>query len=172
MRLLLRHYSDVIMGAMASQITSRTIVDSTVYSGADQRKNQSSASLAFVRGIHRWPANSPHNGQQRGKCFLLMTSSWLNSFAILPWRNPLFMWFLGSYVTAIKVQAMQMLWEITMTSSTVRLPQLTGKSIVSSKTFRVRNKEYIIVSLDKWINKHVRFLSVNGTCWPVTITQY
>ena len=48
------------MGAMASQITSLTIVYSTVYSGADQRKHQSSASLAFVRGIHRWPVNSPH----------------------------------------------------------------------------------------------------------------
>ena len=54
------HYSDVIMGAMASQITSRTIVYSTVYSGADQRKRQSSASLAFVRRIHRGPVNSPH----------------------------------------------------------------------------------------------------------------
>ena len=54
------HYSDVIMGAMASQITRLTIVYPTVYSGADQRKHQSSASLAFVRGIHRWPANSPH----------------------------------------------------------------------------------------------------------------
>ena len=57
------HYSDVIMGAMASQITRLTIVYSTVYSGADQRKHQSSASLAFVRGIHRWPVNSQHNWQ-------------------------------------------------------------------------------------------------------------
>ena len=56
---LVRHYSDVIMGAMAFQITSLTIFFSTVYSGADQRKHQSSASLAFVRGIHRWPVNSP-----------------------------------------------------------------------------------------------------------------
>ena len=47
------HYTDVIMSTMASQITSLTIVYSTVYSGADQRKHQSSASLAFVRGIHR-----------------------------------------------------------------------------------------------------------------------
>ena len=53
------HYSDVIMGAMASQITSLTIFYSTVYSGADQRKHQSSASLAFMRGIHRSPVNSP-----------------------------------------------------------------------------------------------------------------
>ena len=54
------HYDDVIMGARASQITSLTIVYSTVYSDADQRKHQSSASLAFVRGIHRGPVNSPH----------------------------------------------------------------------------------------------------------------
>ena len=52
------HYSDVTMGAMASRITSLPIVYLTVYSGADQRKHQSSVSLAFVRGIHRWPVNS------------------------------------------------------------------------------------------------------------------
>ena len=55
-----RHYSDVMISAMASQITSLTIVFSTVNSGAYQRKYQSSVSLAFVRGIHRWPRNSPH----------------------------------------------------------------------------------------------------------------
>ena len=48
------------MGAIASQITSLIIVYSTVYSDADQRKHQSSASLAFVWGIHRGPVNSPH----------------------------------------------------------------------------------------------------------------
>ena len=54
------HYNDVIMGAIASQITSLTIVYSTVYSDADQRKHQRSASLAFVRVNHRGPVNSPH----------------------------------------------------------------------------------------------------------------
>ena len=54
------HYIDVIMGATVSQITSLTIVYSTVYSGEEQRKHQSSASLAFVRGIRRWPVNSKH----------------------------------------------------------------------------------------------------------------
>ena len=49
----LAHYSDVIMGAIASQITILTIIYSTVYSGADKKKHQSSASLAFVRGISR-----------------------------------------------------------------------------------------------------------------------
>ena len=57
---LLCHYSDVIMGVMASQITSLPIVYSSVYSGADQIKHQSSASLTYVRGIHRWSVNSPH----------------------------------------------------------------------------------------------------------------
>ena len=56
------HYSDVIMGTMASQITSLATVYSTIYSGADQRKHQCSASLAFVRGIHRSPVNYPHKG--------------------------------------------------------------------------------------------------------------
>ena len=55
----LLHYSDVIMGTIASQITSVSIVYLTVSMGADQRKHQSSASLAFVWGIHRWPVNSP-----------------------------------------------------------------------------------------------------------------
>ena len=50
------------MSVMASQIISLTIVYWIVYSGADQRKHQSSASLAFVRGIHRWPVNPPHKG--------------------------------------------------------------------------------------------------------------
>ena len=47
------HYDEVIMTTMASQITSLTVVYSIVYSGVDQRKHQSSASLDFVRGIHR-----------------------------------------------------------------------------------------------------------------------
>ena len=49
----LHHYIDVIMTKMASQITSLTVLYSIVYSGADQRKHIISASLAFVRGIHR-----------------------------------------------------------------------------------------------------------------------
>ena len=49
------HYDDVIMGAMASQIPSLTIVYSAFYSGADQRKHQSSASLVPVNSPHKWP---------------------------------------------------------------------------------------------------------------------
>ena len=64
------HYNDVTMCAMVSQITSLTVVDSIVYSGADQRKHQSSASLAFGRGIHLWPVNSPHTGPVTRKMLL------------------------------------------------------------------------------------------------------
>ena len=63
------HYGDVLMGAIASQITSLAIVYSTVYSDADQRKFQSSASLAFVWGIHRGPVNSPHKWPVTRKMF-------------------------------------------------------------------------------------------------------
>ena len=69
-------YNDVIMTTIASQITSLTVVYSTVYSGPDQRKHQSSASLAFVWGIHRDRWIPRIKGQLRGKCFHLMTSSW------------------------------------------------------------------------------------------------
>ena len=63
------HYNDVIKGTIASQITSLAIVYSTVYSDGDQRKHQSSASLAFVLGIHRGPVNSPHKGPVTRKMF-------------------------------------------------------------------------------------------------------
>ena len=57
------------MAAIASQITSLTIVYSTVYSDADKKNHQSSASLAFVRGIHRRPVNSPHKWPVTRKMF-------------------------------------------------------------------------------------------------------
>ena len=63
------HYSDVMMDTIASQITILPIVYSTVYSGADQLKHPSSASLVFVPGIQRWPVNSPHKGPVTRKMF-------------------------------------------------------------------------------------------------------
>ena len=64
------HYDDVIMSKIASQITSLTIVYSTVLSGADQGKHQSSASLSFVWEIHWWPVNFPHKWPVTRKIFL------------------------------------------------------------------------------------------------------
>ena len=70
------HYNDVIMGAITSHITSLNIVYSTVYSGADQRKNQHPASLAFAWGIHRGLVNSLRKRPVTRKCLHLMMSSW------------------------------------------------------------------------------------------------
>ena len=88
------HFGDVIMSTMASQITSLTIVYSIVCSGAGQRKHLSSASLAFVRGIHRGPVNSPHKGPVTRKMFLfddvIMTGT---GFFTLTWVNePWWLW--------------------------------------------------------------------------------
>ena len=78
------HYGDVIMGEIASQVTSLTIVYSTFYSDADQRKHQSSASLAFVCGIHRGPVNSPHKWPVTRKMFpfddVIMIACFFNVF--------------------------------------------------------------------------------------------
>ena len=63
------HYTDVIMGAIASQLTSLSTVYSTVYSDADHRKHQRSASLALEWGIHRGPVNSPHKWPVTRKMF-------------------------------------------------------------------------------------------------------
>ena len=77
------------MGTMASQITSLTIVYSFVYSDADQRKHQSSASLAFVRGIHRGPVNSPHKRPVTRKMFPFDDVIMLWNIIAHIWRLPM-----------------------------------------------------------------------------------
>ena len=89
------HYNDVIKIPMASQITSVSILSSSVCSGADVRKHQSSVSLAFVMGIHRWPVNYPHTGPVTRKMvpfadvimvpyLFTLTTTWLLSSGIKP----------------------------------------------------------------------------------------
>ena len=94
---MMPHYDDVIMTTMAAQITSLTVVYSTVYSDANQREHQSSASLAFVWGIHRDRWIPRTKGQLRRKCFHLMTSSWFDDIdldqywlrlCLVAWRSP------------------------------------------------------------------------------------
>ena len=89
------HYNDNIMGAIASQITSLTIVYSTVYSDADQRKHQSSASLAFVRVIRRGPVKSPHKWPVTRKMSHLMMSSCKVRFVSVKFH--LLSWFLTTF---------------------------------------------------------------------------
>ena len=87
------------MTTMAYQITSLPIVYSTVYSDAYQRKHQSSVSLAFVWGIHpdRWISHT--KGQLRGKCFHLMTSSWIRNSRHFDWHR-----FVGFAICLVKWQ--------------------------------------------------------------------
>ena len=72
-------YTGVAMSAMASHIIGISSVFSTVCSCAHHRKHQSSASLAFLRGIDRWPMDSSHKRPVTRKCFPLMTSLWTKS---------------------------------------------------------------------------------------------
>ena len=87
------------MGTVAYQITSLSIVYSTVYSDADPRKHQSSASLAFVHEIHRGPVKSPHKWPITRKCFHLMTSSCPSACIVPPtkanytWSHYRLLWF-------------------------------------------------------------------------------
>ena len=84
------HYSGVIISATASLITGVFIVCSSVCSGADQITHQSSASLVFVRGTHRWPVDFPYKGPVTRKmfpfddvimkCFHLVTSSYIYGY--------------------------------------------------------------------------------------------
>ena len=78
------------MGVIAYQITSLTMVYSTVDSGADQSKHQSSASLAFVRGIHRGPVNSPHKWPVTRKMFpfddvIMIETKNINAVTLAPY---------------------------------------------------------------------------------------
>ena len=79
------HYDDVIMDWIASQITSLPVVCSIVYSDVNQRKHQSSASLAFVREIHRGPVNFPHKWPVTRKMFpfddvIMLTAIFINVY--------------------------------------------------------------------------------------------
>ena len=102
------HYSNVIMGDMASQITSISTVCSVVCSGAHQRKHQSSVSLAFVMGIHRWPVDSSHRGPVMRKMF--------------PFDDAIICIFYGMYCTWAEVTSMVSMSLIRKTVGSVDFP--------------------------------------------------
>ena len=98
------YYNGVMMSAMVSQITDVAIVCSTICSGANQRKYQRFASLAFVRGF-RWPVVCLTKGQWRRKCFHLMTSSCTSNKQLAhPQRRDIecVLWAQGMYVSIKK----------------------------------------------------------------------
>ena len=103
------HYSDVIMGAIASQITSLTIVYSTVYSGTDQRKHKAPRNWPLCGEFtgDRWIPRT--NGQSRGKCFNLMTSSCI----VIPFNCEL-SWTFCRYLTCVTIALYVPLYPDTM----------------------------------------------------------
>ena len=88
-QMYLYYYNDIIISPMASQITGVLIIYSTVCAGEDQRKHQSSAPLASVRKIHRWPVNSlPAHRANNAEHFSILWrrhDDWLSPFYMLGW---------------------------------------------------------------------------------------
>ena len=139
---LLTYYSDVMMSPMASQIAGIPIVYQTVCSGADQRKYQSSESLAFVRGIHRWPMNSPHKGNAEN------VSIW--------WRHREILWLnlYGECISLIK-------WHLYITTKITKWHQLWWAMIIF--TFVNYRKIHILSQLKPWYLYVHRQITVGGT---------
>ena len=106
------HYNDVLMDVMASQITSLTIVYSTLIQ-ADQRKHQSSASLAFVRRIHRWPVTGEFPAQKASNtvCFpkqIRHDRRWPNTFSS-DYINRFLVWHGSLYVGLLDFRSIEYL---------------------------------------------------------------
>ena len=153
------------MGVMVSQITSLPIVYSTVYSGADQRKHQSSTSLAFVRGIHRWLVNSPHKRSVTRKMFPFddvimiwedfMTQKWLlqgqNYNKSIDHRSLI----LDSWINLMEFDKSQ-IWFC------------TGQSWL---VYRVSPQRGKFGALCAWVIKHLAYFhgAQNVNIWPVGI---
>ena len=95
----------------ASQITSLMIVYSTVYSDADQIKHQSSASLAFVQGIHRWPVNSPRKWPVTWKMFPFDDIMMMSCHAGFILENKNIIWYFLSFLWDTTVIWNPYLWK-------------------------------------------------------------
>ena len=145
------------MSAMASQITVVSNISSNVCSGADQRKPQSSASLAFVRGIHLWSVHSPHKGRVTRKMALfhdvIMWCDW--NWWLLPKK----IWNYIFYSTWLR-------WRLLTLRSDTYLKRKKKKLIIDSistslwnKSRKSRRCEYfcILISHDKRLNKESSF---------------
>ena len=152
------------MTTMASQITSLTVVYSMVYSGADQRKHQSSASLAFVRGIHRRPVNSPHKWPVTRKMFPFDDVIMLKFAVLIDISCIVYFVYLKFKWNLRHVIFKQILvidgWGITGLRWWSMILCQTGK-LLSSKTSSVKiprgpfYSQYELTLIPVWINNHI-----------------
>ena len=153
------HYSDAIMGVIASQIIRRTVVYSTVHSGADQRKYQSFASLAFVQGSHRWPVNSPYKWPVTRKMFPfddVIVTVLIRRSRCLTKMWPI--WWL-SYKSVLTLISRTLLFPLNSTSIYIRSIELNRFFVPTTltKNYWYQSKDSPVslsVALHGWVRKH------------------
>ena len=145
------------MGVMASQITSLTSVYSTVYSGVDQRKHQSSASLAFVLRIHRGPVNSPHKWPVTRKMFPF------DDVIMVMWYSLL------DFVCQMTLMNKQALWRFFFNDSTgvSWRPKSPANRLFVQQLLRASNRENSC-SLIHW---HYWCFEMGVHEWPIDFYQ-
>ena len=123
------------MSAMTSQIMGVANVYSIVCSGANQRKHQSSASLAFMSGIHRWPVNYPHKGSVTGKIFPFDDA--IMSRRLIPRYKKIFYKFrpdaFGCFLTQLIVAQWRHLASLTVSTSV----QVMARCLVTPSHYQI-----------------------------------
>ena len=149
----LKHYNDVIMGATTFQITSLTIVYSSVHSGSDQRKHRSSASLAFVQGIDQWPVNSPHKWPATWKMFPFDDVIMKNYTSLPTYVQNIFVWQQSSLVKSSR----QTSWQTHTHIHKHTLWNITSLSwmIISNKQNRIINEQNTTIQLNSIVLRKV-----------------
>ena len=150
------------MSAMSSQITGVSIVYSTECSGADQRKHQSSALLAFVRGIHRWTLNSPHKGPVTRKMFPSDDVIMNVESVSMPWRHPWSQSHKHSTFTDIVLKPRKGLWHEAQHFEDMQYQHEPGTSLFCSTAWFITRKKitrgpfywYGLTLIPTWISNH------------------
>ena len=122
------YYNEVIMSAMPSQITSLIIIYSNgLFSRRSKKK---------VKAARHWPLWGEFTGdrwiprtkgQWRGKCFHLMTSSWLcRSMFPLVWRSGLHSVSAGAYSPPMYSRLTALFWSFNILQQRPLLPVQTS----------------------------------------------
>ena len=164
------HYSDVMISAVSSEITGVSIVCPAVCSGADQRKDQCSASLDFMRGIYRSPVDSPKKGPVTRKYFHLMTSSWITMEHGV---EPLARWGRGSLVIYTHRSLFISWWRHQMETFSALLALCAGNSTHKGQWHGALKFSLICTWINGWVNNgEAGDLRRHRTHYHVTVMWY
>ena len=162
------------MGLISSQITSLTIVYSIVYSDADQRKHQSSASLAFVRGIHRGPVNSPCKWPVTRKMFTFddvmycgdIVGCWINwpeKDTVLSVKCDI------REITCTVITYLNVSFSSFQKTTLMYIKWYKGTLCVSPLICPISFRSNILISVDKLKLKRVGIYEPNLVCWNLIL---